>query len=184
MKLDNIFSGKLFTVLFTTLIITGCSTGGYKKPKPIDLVGISQKAAVIMAEKAKNDLPAGATILSTSLADINQLSKTTPLGRVLGEQLSSGLSDIGYSLIEIKMRDSVFISNHNGGEFSLSRNLDNLSKTYKADAIVTGTYAIGSHTVYISARMIDTSSKHVISTADFQIPLDSDIRVLTSNRRY
>nr|WP_299730150.1 FlgO family outer membrane protein [uncultured Endozoicomonas sp.] len=131
----------------------------------------------------KDELPVSATILSTSLADINHLSKTTTLGRVLGEQLSSAMSDIGYNLIEIKMKNSVFISQHNAGEFSLSRSLDNLSKAYNADAVVTGTYAVGSNTVYISARMIDIRSKRVVATTDFQIPLDADIRMLVRNRK-
>ncbi len=93
------------------------------------------------------------------------------------------MSDIGYNLIEIKMKNSVFISQHNAGEFSLSRSLDNLSKAYNADAVVTGTYAVGSNTVYISARMIDIRSKRVVATTDFQIPLDADIRMLVRNRK-
>ncbi|MBO9496134.1 hypothetical protein J7438_18905 [Thalassotalea sp. G20_0] len=180
----NSLTAKIIIALLSTVLMAGCSNKSHKKTERIDLVKISQLAATAMAKKAQDELPVGATILSTSLADINQLSNTTTLGRVLGEQLSSALSDIGYDLIEIKMRDSVFIDDFKAGEFSLSRNLDNLSKSYNADAIVTGTYAVGSSTVYISARMIDTSTKHVISTADFQIPMDADIRLLVSNRRY
>ncbi|WP_257275792.1 MULTISPECIES: FlgO family outer membrane protein [unclassified Endozoicomonas] len=168
------------SILLVSLFLAACeSQPVYEEPPRIDLVGISKIAAATLHSKASDLLPEGSTILSTSLADIDSLSATSTLGRILSEQLSSRLSDRGYELIEIKMRNSVFISNERGGEFTLSRQLAAISKDYNADAILTGTYALGSQTVYINARLINTVDNIVLSTVDFQLPIDSDIRMMT-----
>ena len=151
----------------------------FTETKAIDLVGITLKAAKTLADKARKTVPPESMILSTSLADINDLSKTTTLGRVISEQLSSRLSDQGFKLKEIKMRDNVFISEDIGGEFTLSRRLKVLSKSHDATAILAGTYAIGSQTIYVNVRLIDTTDNIVLATADFQLPLDADMRALT-----
>ena len=177
-------------VLFLTAIflITGCKTQpSYKEPKPIDLVAITKgswlacNASEKLITKAKDILPADSVILSTSLSNIDNLNTTSTLGRVLSEQLSSRLSDQGYHLKEIKMRSNVFISQEKGGEFTLSRRIAVLSKSHEANAILAGTYAVGSKTVYVNARLIDTSNSLVLSTVDFQLPLDADMRTLIQN---
>ncbi|MGI9275503.1 MAG: FlgO family outer membrane protein [Endozoicomonas sp.] len=173
---------RLILVLSVALLGACKTQPVYKEPERIDLVGISKNAAATLASKVSNTLPQGSTILSTSLADINSLSSTSTLGRILAEQLSSSLSDQGYQLIEIKMRNSVFISDQQGGEFTLSRKLAAVSASHNANAILTGTYAVGSKTVYINARLIDSSNSLVLSTVDFQLPIDQDIRMLT--KRY
>ncbi|MRI32281.1 hypothetical protein EOPP23_04640 [Endozoicomonas sp. OPT23] len=178
-----------FVLLMLSFFLTACAAtnpNGYKEPEAIDLVEISKQAAKALAVKAQKELPEGSTILSTSLADINTLNSTSTFGRILSEQLSSGLTDNGFSLIEIKMRNSVYIKDRGdsseSGEFTLSRKLKTLSKNYNANAILAGTYALGSRTVYVSARLIDSNSKMVISSIDFQLPMDSDIRTLTRTR--
>ncbi|WP_420809943.1 FlgO family outer membrane protein [Endozoicomonas montiporae] len=57
-----------------------------------------------------------------------------------------------------------------------------LSKNHHASAILTGTYAVASKTVYVNARLIDTNSNLVLGSVDFQLPLDADMRTLITRK--
>ena len=162
------------------MLLTACKTQPvYNDPEPIDLVAVTNSASLALAKKVENSLSADAIILSTSLANIDDLNSTSTLGRVISEQLASGLMDSGYRLKEIKMRSNVFISEEKAGEFTLSRRLAVLSKNHDAGAILTGTYAVASKTVYVNARLIDTGTSLVLASVDFQLPLDADMRTMT-----
>ncbi|MET4694558.1 FlgO family outer membrane protein [Endozoicomonas lisbonensis] len=167
------------------MLLAACKTQTvYNEPEPIDLVAVTTGASKALAKKVKNSLSADAIILSTSLANIDDLNSTSTLGRVISEQLASGLMQSGYRLKEIKMRSNVFISEEKAGEFTLSRRLAVLSKSHDAGAILTGTYAVASKTVYVNARLIDTGNSLVLASVDFQLPLDADMRTMTRKDQF
>jgi FlgO protein len=98
---------------------------------------------------------------------------------ILVEQTASG----GHRVIEMKLRqNSIFIS-EGKGEFMLSRDLREISRTYKASAVVVGTYADGGDRLYVSARMVRPTDSVVISASDFGIPMQQNtMNVVLRNR--
>ncbi|AMO56608.1 FlgO family outer membrane protein [Endozoicomonas montiporae] len=91
-----------------SILFSGCQS----KPaydEQVDLVEVTVEASERLADKVEDSLSENAIILSTSLSNIDNLSTTSTLGRIISEQLASGLMDQGFRLKEIKMRSDVFI---------------------------------------------------------------------------
>jgi hypothetical protein len=61
--------------------------------------------------------------------------------------------------------------NKKQGEFALARNRRALMPPPNAAAMVTGTYAVGYHKVYVSLKLTSVTDAHIISGADFAVPL-------------
>ncbi|KPA13646.1 conserved hypothetical protein, membrane or secreted [Candidatus Magnetomorum sp. HK-1] len=126
----------------------------------------------------KRDFDVNCSIIAASLVNINNLKESCSLGRVISEQMSGRLSQHGFNLIEMKLRqDSIFIK-QNEGEFLLSRELQNIGEAHQANAVLVGTYAVSKYVVFISVRIIQTSNNTVIASYDYQLPLDFIIKSL------
>jgi len=80
------------------------------------------------------------------------------------------LAQDGYSSSEIRLRKDISFGKGEG-EFLLSRSKRALMPAPTAAALVTGTYAIGSDTIYVSLKLVSASDARIISGADFVVPL-------------
>ena len=87
------------------------------------------------------------------------------------------LAQQGMQVREVKMRDSMFIE-ESVGELILSRQVQRLSAQHNARSILMGTYAQGQDYLYVSARVVRAGDAMVLSSADFQLPLDNNMRSL------
>jgi hypothetical protein len=58
------------------------------------------------------------------------------------------------------------------GDFALSRNRHALAPPPRAAAVLTGTYAVSYERVYLSLRLVASADSHIISGADFVVPLN------------
>ena len=168
-------------VLLTALVMTGCANSkstGYTKndegPK-VDLVAELKKSYTPLYDKTVSPLDKDRPIIYASFANIDNLSLSSTFGRVASEIISSGLTERGYNVVEVKMRDSLFIKQE-AGEFILSRNLRYLSQEHDAQAVVLGTYAVGGRNIYINARVVRALDSVVLSSHDFVLPLNQDIK--------
>ena len=84
-------------------------------------------------------------LLAATFVDINNLDTSSGLGRVIGEQLGSRFAQQGFTVVEIKMRNNIFIK-EGSGEFALSRSIREISQSHNAAAVIAGTYAAVSYT--------------------------------------
>lgn len=111
-------------------------------------------------------------ILVASFVNIDNLQKSSSLGRIIPEQISSRLAEHGYKIIEVKLRqESVFIQKEQG-EFLLSRELQSLGSTRDAYAVLVGTYAVSEYFIFISARIVRTKDNVVIAGCNYQLAHD------------
>ncbi|WP_321495821.1 FlgO family outer membrane protein [uncultured Desulfobacter sp.] len=105
-----------------------------------------------------------------SFVDVSDLTKSSPLGRIMSEQVGSRLAQKGYRVIEMKLRqNSIFVDPENKGEFLLSRNIKDISNLHQASIVVVGTYAKGNDTVYVSARMVNPIDSVIMSSCDYEL---------------
>jgi len=137
------------------------------------IIKTSYAATDVLADILKNrDFDTNGTIIAASLVNINNLTESCSLGRIISEQMVGRLAQHGLNVIEMKLRqDSIFIK-QNQGEFLLSRELQNISENHHANAVLVGTYAVSKYVVFISVRIVQTSTNTVISSYDYQLPLD------------
>jgi TolB-like protein len=121
-------------------------------------------------------------MLVATIADINALEQSTPLGRLITEHLSSRLSQTGNAVVEMKLRSNVFVRNDQG-EFLLTREFKELARSHNASAVVVGTYTDGGTFVFVSLKLIDPASGIIQSAHDYALPLDRQVRRLISRQR-
>ena len=115
------------------------------------------------AEMSRTDI---GTVIVASFADVDNLTQSSTVGRLLGDIVGSRLSQQGFTVVDIRTRqDSIFIQEQ-GGEFVLSRDVRALSKANNAACVVAGTFGrLGKSTV-VSVRMIRASDNVILSSAD------------------
>ena len=113
------------------------------------------------------------SILAASFVNIDDLTKSSTLGRIVSEQIASRLAQHGFKIIEVKLRqESVFIK-EGKGEFLLSREVRSLGETRGAHAVLVGTYAVSKDFIFVSARVVRTEDNSVVMGYDYELPNDS-----------
>lgn len=166
-----------------TIALTGCS-GQQTRPsaQSIDLVKTVEEAAIALTDTLPAKDRSMVTVLGTSFANIDNLDDSSTLGRLIGDSLAGELAEQGYKLLEIRLRDSLFVQQGNG-ELMLSRELLDISSAHNAKSVLVGTYAVGGEYVYVNARMIDTVSSQVMAAHDFRVPMNRDVKKLLNSGR-
>ena len=118
-------------------------------------------------------------IIVASLVNIDDLNSSR-LGRMLSEQLATRLTQSGYAVVELKLRDSIFVK-QSQGELLLSREIKDITLTHKAQAVLVGTYAESNGEVYLTIKLVGTGDNLVISAQDYLLPLNANVRSLLWN---
>lgn len=120
-------------------------------------------------------------ILVASLVSVQSLHETSPLGLIMSEQISGRSVQLGYRVHEIKLRNSISLKAQ-AGEFALSRDLSALRGEHDAQAVLSGTYAVGESAVHVNLKLTELATARVLSSVDFIVPADRwqdrDIRSL------
>ena len=116
-------------------------------------------------------------ILVTTFVDNNDLQQTSSLGRILQEQIASRLVQLGYTVREIKLGNTLHIE-PKSGETILTRDLTQLKAEQQAQAILVGTIARTDKILYISARLINPTNNNILATDDYRLCMDKTIMAM------
>lgn len=116
-------------------------------------------------------------ILAASFVNIDDLKDTSTFGRVASQQIATQFTRAGYKVKEMLLRKNVIIKQKTG-EFLLSRELKEISVKHNAQAVIVGTYALASNYVYLTAKLVNTVDSTVLSSYDYRIPVDRDVKKL------
>lgn len=110
------------------------------------------------------------TFIVTSFSNLNRLSETSGLGRLIGENLIHELQVRRWRVFEMRTAKDVTINDT--GEISLSRDANRIRNTFKLGGVVTGTYSIAGNDIIVNARVVDIDTGLVLSTAQTHLPVD------------
>lgn len=153
-----------------------CSRHGYY-PQAVDMVAINYEAADKLILNAKQNIDDKQRILVTTIADINNLNDSAPLGRLIGEQVASRMIEKGFKVVEVRLQDSVSLVPYTG-EFILSRGvreLRELGRVQTVSRIVTGTYTVAEETIFISLKVLDFWDSKAVASYTYTLPMTKDI---------
>lgn len=180
----------LFYAGLSLMLLSGCASSGKKDDiQDRDLVSASYEAADALIRNAPQlQLYENKPILVASFVDIDDVQRSSTFGRMIAEQVGSRLAQKGYRVIEVKLRtDSIFTKGNaysSEGEYLLSRELQDISRSYDAFALVAGTYGAGKETVYVTTKLIRADTSVILSSYDYSLPVGDDTRnMLRASRR-
>jgi len=174
-------------------LMSGCSNKPRKEViKDEDLVSASYSAAKSLLREAERhdkrdtkwvNLHRHRPIIVASFVDIDDLQNSSSFGRIVAEQMGSYIAQQGHKVIEMKLRNNVFIQQMTG-ELLLSRELRNISFQHDAYAVLVGTYAESKRIVYVSAKLIRAEDSVILASHDYSMPVGTDTkRLLRADRR-
>lgn len=119
-------------------------------------------------------------ILYTSFVDLDDLNTSSTFGRLLGEQVASRMSQLGYRVVELKLRQGSMIVSQNTGEMILSRDLRDVRTSHDTQAVVVGTYVVTDNAVIVSAKLLSTLDGAILATRDATLRKTKDIHELVT----
>ncbi|WP_409523413.1 FlgO family outer membrane protein [Nitrincola sp. MINF-07-Sa-05] len=166
-------------LIMLVLLLTGCannSTANRAQDVDVDIQAVIQQAASDLL-KSTSGLAPGKPLIAATFVNVDNLQQTSTLGRMLSETFSSSLTRGGQTVIEVKMRDSLFIQERTG-ELILSREVRSLSASHDSQAVLLGTYAQGGTHVYVNVRIVRTTDNVILGSKDLRLPLNRDIRAM------
>ncbi|KKJ75654.1 hypothetical protein WH95_16970 [Kiloniella litopenaei] len=173
---------RLFLSAALVIGLAGCSPESlniYSEPvespkTTVELLPEVYRAADTLVMTSNQVLDQNASVLVSSIVDIDALETSSTFGRTVSEQLSGRIAQLGYSVSEVKMRDSLAVRPRQG-ELMLSRDLAFLAGRQNAQAVLTGTYSVSEHSVFVNLRLLRAGDGRILSATDFRIEKDADI---------
>jgi TolB-like protein len=186
MKISAGTFSRLMAVLLLPAMVVGCEaynpapeTTDQTVTQDTDIVANSYQAAERLLHGSQQPMDMGKPILVASLVNVANLERSSNMGRIISEQISSRLTQLGYATTEMKFRGS-FLIKRGAGEFVLSRELRDISQRQDAQAVITGVYAVAKTTVFVTLRLIRAEDSKVIASYDYSLPLGPDTMALLS----
>lgn len=113
---------------------------------------------------------AGYPMLVASFVNSGDFERTSNLGRLLSEQVASRLSQHGYAVKEIQLREDELAVRRKAGVFALSRNLSKINPELEALSILVGTYTVIERQIYVNVRVLNIQDGVVLASSDFRLP--------------
>ncbi len=177
-------------IVLLLLLATGCTSFNGTRfegilGKDADLIGFAYEIADTLVERAMPpmiprhpDLP----VLVTTFVDNNDLTRTSPFGRLLQEHITSRLAQLGYTVREIKLSGTLNIE-PKSGETVLSRDLAKIAEAQPSQAILAGTVARSDRELYVSARLISPENGNIVASYDHQLYMDDNILAMFGLKR-
>ncbi len=132
-------------------------------------------AGLTTASATSNRANTGGPLIVATLASIDALEQSSTLGRFVSEQVASRLSQTGLSVVDLKVRNGIYMK-RNEGEFMLTREIRDVAAAHKAQGVIVGTYAESANFVHITLKLVDPANSLVLAAYDYSLPLDKQVK--------
>ena len=172
----------LLISIFLGFTLTGCSYFNETRfegslGKDVNLINYSYKIADELMARAYPPLiprQPQMAVLTTTFVDNNDLSQTSHFGRILQDHIGSRFVQQGYTVNELRMRNSLNIE-EKSGETMLSRNLSLIKPSQNAQAVLVGTISRSQRTLYITAKLVSPKNGAVLSARNYRLYMDKNV---------
>jgi TolB-like protein len=168
----------ILLVCMALLVFAGCARN---KPHvsldDTNLVHLGYSITDTLISNLNVPLDTDKPVLVACFVDVNNVERSSSFGRMLPEHIISRFAQRGYTVVEMKLRDSVYIR-QKAGEFLLSRKIRDISQSHNAQAVVVGTYMCAPPSLYVSAKIVTGKDARIISSCDFTLPLSENMQAM------
>lgn len=179
-------------------LLCNCSAAALIGQMPLyeeesNLVAPNHTAADVVAQQLKKRVHTGQPIIVQDFWDNHNPRRMSALGRVIPEQISTRLIQLGYQIIQPRytqqsnLLDKQGINDGSSSELFLAgqqQNLSNMKQYMDSPHIVlSGSYTKATDHVKIHARMTDSTSGIFVAAYDYEIPLTRETEELMGLKR-
>ena len=116
-------------------------------------------------------------VLIATVVNLDSLDQSSRFGRLISEQIATRMTQRGFNVVEMKLRNNVYIR-QGAGELLLSRDVRDLSKTYNAQMVVVGNYAVAAGYAYMTLKTVAVADNRIIGAVNYLMPLTDNNRAL------
>lgn len=159
-------------------MLAGCAQGpvepSYESAARSEFVAANYRAADSLVAQVNARAKKGPIIVAT-VVNIDSLEQSSTLGRLISEQVSARFTQAGFTMIEMKFRNSVYMK-RSEGELLLTREINDVARSHNAQAVVVGTYGTSAESVFVNMKIVDPATNQVIAVNDHVLPLNRDVR--------
>src|SRR5689334_15629201 len=141
----------------------------YPLTRDSDIAAVSYAATDRLMNEAAVAIDRNKPILVASVANVDNLDQSSSFGLIVSEQMGSRLSQLGYTVIESKLRGTLAINGN--GEFMLSRDVRRIAAAHDAQAVLVGSYAAGPHSVMVNLKLVRLADAKVVAALDYSMPM-------------
>lgn len=141
------------------------------------LITTSYQAAARLTHGLDYALQEQAPLLVATVVNVDDLQRSSTLGRALSEMYASALTQQGFNVKELKLRGNLYVK-EGAGELMLSREVRDIASQHSAGLVLVGTYSQATHYTYVSLKMVRTADGRIMHSYDYALPNDRDIQRL------
>jgi len=123
-------------------------------------------------------LDRSALIVAAPFADLHDVKNSSPLGRILAEEMGNALTRHGYRLADTRVFMPTPYTLKEHGETALSSAPDQAGATTGLHTVLTGTYAMIDGGLRVSIRLVRPADHAVLSAASCRLRLTSETLAL------
>lgn len=175
---------KNFAMLLCVLALSACAGAGpsYLAAKNSEFTQANYEAVDKLVTTTAVPIDKNTPLLVATVVNIDSLNRSSRFGRLISEQIASRLTQLGFNVTEMKLRNDVYIR-EGTGELLLSRDVRDLSKNYNAQVVVVGNYAVASGYVYLTLKAVTVTDNRVIAAANYVLPLSENTQALLAQSK-
>lgn len=141
-----------------------------------DLIRESYRAADSITEQMPKNAHTLGPVLYTTFVDIDDVETTSRFGQMMAEHVSSRLTQRGFDMEEVRLRNQLGMSK--SGEFLLSRDFKEVAGEHQAWSALVGTYANANDKVLVNIRVIDLATGTVGVSYDVALDKGDELEAL------
>ena len=170
-------------LLWLVLSLPGCAS--YKNPFNFSdsLIhqsqaladGLIQNMETVALQSTGMPIGKDEPILATTFVDVTTLEPDSTFGRVVADQVAARFVQQGYHLLEAKLRKDGLLIHENMGEVLLSRKLQEIGQSFAAAYVITGTYSVGTRSIFLNAKVIAVANSRVMASHSLEIEIQDAI---------
>lgn len=143
----------------------------------------SYAAADALIRQSGKVLDPSTPLVVGTLSNVNKMETSSPLGRMIAEQVGARFVQRGFTVSEVRFRNAINVKESGkdasaAGEYVLSRDTNVLKGEQDVGAIITGTYVEARNEVLVNLRLLDAATSRIIAAHDYRLPKTRDVRSL------
>ena len=181
----------ILSTLAAAAVLAGCNSAPqnvgraeptYQEAATAPLLQNSREAVGKLTAGFDMNALGGGPVLVATVVNVNDLSRSAPLGRTLSEQYASQMAALGFNVKEVKLRGDIFVK-EGAGELLLSREIKDIARSYNASLVLVGTYSPAANFTYVSLKLVRTEDSRIIRGHDYALSNDRDVQRLLATPR-